>query len=233
MTELSVDNLPDLGIKTPEDESKIEAMRQSTVRLVTELEKPDNYNSYREAVIDLFDQFGITPATSNPNLVQRNESMWQQKYNFYQEMKTINPNYTANLIDIEMAGEGAYANIYLSSEVVNTLKGPKRVTKVFPGACSLPYPVRPADPPSNWHFPERNFYKTFEDVIGVDISLKNDPSWPKLPNTIQELSEMYSFYVVEGKYYRVNASEAKTKINEIVSRINTFLSGDPSKSLKP
>lgn len=228
----SVDNLPDLGIKFPENEKKTEEIRQSAVQLVVELNKSNNYEAYRQAVINLFRQFNISPITSNPNLAEKNEKLWKERYDFYHEMKSINPNYKENLMDIEMFGEGAYANINLKSETINTLRGTKRITKISPGACSLPTPV-PSDSQNKWHFPEKNFYRTFEEVIGVDISSKNGPDWPKNPNTIQELSKMHSFYVIDNKYYRVNATESKTRVRVLIGKITAFMSGNPSRNLKP
>lgn len=219
----SINNLPDLGVKTPEDESQVEALRQSVVRIVTELDKPDNYEEFRAATIAMFEGFGIAPTTDEV-LSQRNERMWKGKYSHYQEMtRHINPNADI-FLDIEMVGQGAYVNIYLESNSVKTLKGRSRETKVYPGACSLPQPIS-GKSESSWHAPERNFYRTFEEVVGVDLSLKTDADWPHNPYTLQHLSDMYTFKVVDGKYQRKPAIKERSTLRDRIAKAASWRPG--------
>ncbi|SRR5258706_6160179 len=228
--EISLDFLPNLGVKTPENSEEMEKRRQSVVKLVNEFEKPNNYDSFREATIRMFGEFGISPA-ADPKFSEKNEKLWKRQYSSYHEIGNINP--TANSYsDLEMYGKGAYANIYIRSEIVKTSSGPKKVFKVCPGACSLPGPVPKGESDTSYHYPERNFYKTFEEVVGVDVSYRDSQYWYQSPEVLQEASHMFSFYVVDGKYYRVNALDSRSKIQNIVSTIKSFVTNNPASNLK-
>jgi hypothetical protein len=202
----SSDYLPNLGIKTPENDTEKEKIRQSVVDVVREIQKPDNFDNFKEAAIAMFTQLGLPPSEQSEDL-QLTEKKFQESYvKWHSNMQGIKAKDTVR-IDIEMFGKDlAYGNIYLYS----TLVAGKRITGVGPGACSLP---RAIEPNLTYHTPEKNFYKVFEEVIGVDPQTKVKDMYKRYPQ-LANLENPKRFYVINDS--KENFQYIRVPYNELV-----------------
>ncbi len=196
----SINNLPDLGVKVPETEEEKEKMRQAVVAVVKEIQKPDNFEGFKTSVIEMFSIFGIKQSTDKER-IEENNARWERQYKTWQKLANKANIQTGYSADIEIHGvKGSSGNILLDTQV---LPGGIRVTGVSPGACSIP-DITPAS--RKFHLPERNFYRTFEEVIGVDPLTKSKDQYKNHPELLNDKQKL--FYVIGDGYKRIPFSQS-------------------------
>lgn len=147
-----VEIFPDLDIKVPEKQKEIEAQRQAIVSCILALRKPDGYDDFEEAVIEMFESFGMTESLDSQDK-EENRLRWKKTYD---DCHKLNVTRGAAIIgEIEIRGvKRSYANIHFEQKKL--LRHVPFII-VAPGACSI------ADariPPlkTNSYFAERSFY---------------------------------------------------------------------------
>lgn len=198
--ELSLDNLPSIA-KVEFSEEKNAEIRAQAVDLCNQIVHPDNLDGFLTAVSAFFALFNIP---SEPSLLQRNQELWTRAY---QNMQNKIRNGSHTYVDIEIFGQGTYANIYLKRVELPALLGKLTVMQITPGACSIPRKIEPLAV-YRVKVPDRNFFDLCEAVLGVDIS-----QFEYYRDTYREYGvdvtkdQKYKFYAIGKSFVRVPLDE--------------------------
>lgn len=203
----SVDHLPDYGILPPDSEQERQRLRQSVVNLVAELNRPDNFENFAQATSDMFTQFGIPPSDKEARQ-QWSRQNWQDIYRSWHTLGPL-PNH---ILDLQIKGpENSYANINIIPRQAKKTHENSQLVQITPGDCSRPQPV-PKNPTAK-SLQARNFYQTFESVIGISQESKHHSPYLN-QHTLLDPDQQRLFYVVDGRQAK------RVKLHEALDRYN-------------
>lgn len=75
---------------------------------------------------------------------------------------------------------------------------------VSPGACSIPKEISPRkERPELWERrPDVNFYRVFEEVVGINPQTRLEEAYKRNPKLLQDTSKFRIFYIDGNNYIR-------------------------------
>lgn len=179
-------------------EKEIESKRDLVLKVVKEINKPENYDGFKKAATEMFAAFGVIE-TDDTELKAFIERDFRRNYDRKQETPEMD-------LDIVMYGTGKeeYANINIRRKNIPGTN--LKVDVVSPGGCSVPMNASGFNK-------ESSFYESFEKQIGVDpqtYTMEEPKRW--VDGRRNENDIYHIFAVVGSKYFRIPANEWTAKL---------------------